>query len=55
MLKVVGRKMYGGKNTYLPLRLVQGGVMPIIFASALLQFPLVFLQFIPNSSFKNSF
>ena len=28
--RVVGRKMYGGKNTYIPLRLVQGGVMPII-------------------------
>ena len=53
--KVVGRKMYGGKNTYLPLRLVQGGVMPIIFASALLQFPLVFLQMLPNSTFKNNF
>lgn len=40
--RVIGRKMVGGQNTYLPLRLVQGGVLPIIFASAILQFPLYF-------------
>ncbi len=43
--RVVGRKMYGGQNTYIPMRLVQGGVLPIIFASALLQFPLVLANF----------
>ncbi len=45
--RVVGRKMYGGQATYIPLRLIQGGVLPIIFASALLQFPLVISNFIP--------
>lgn len=45
--RVVGRKMYGGQSTYIPLRLIQGGVLPIIFASALLQFPLVISNFIP--------
>lgn len=39
--RIVGRKMMGGQNTYLPLKLIQGGVLPIIFASALMQFPLV--------------
>ncbi len=43
--RIVGRKMYGSQNTYIPLRLVQGGVMPIIFASAVLQFPLFFSQY----------
>ncbi len=44
--RIVGRKMYGGQNTYIPLRLIQGGVLPIIFASAILQFPLMFSQYI---------
>ncbi|MEK9658124.1 MAG: preprotein translocase subunit SecY [bacterium] len=44
--KVVGRKMYGAQNTFIPFRLIQGGVMPIIFASALLQFPLMFFQYV---------
>lgn len=43
--RVVGRKMYAGKNTYIPLRLVQGGVLPIIFASAVLQLPLMVFQY----------
>jgi preprotein translocase subunit SecY len=34
-----GRKMYGGQRHYLPLRINHGGVMPIIFASSLMQFP----------------
>jgi preprotein translocase subunit SecY len=42
--RIVGRKMMGAQKTYIPLRLIQGGVMPIIFASAVLQFPLVFVQ-----------
>ena len=53
--RVVGRKMYGAQNTYIPLRLIQGGVMPIIFASAVLQFPLLFSQYIPNEAIKNFF
>ncbi len=40
-----GRRMYGGQRAYLPLRLNQGGVMPIIFASSLMMFPpIVFAQ-----------
>ncbi len=50
--RVVGRKMYGAQNTYIPLRLIQGGVMPIIFASAVLQFPLLFSQYISYEPIK---
>lgn len=37
--KVVGRKMYGGQNTHIPLKLVMAGVLPVIFASSFLTFP----------------
>ena len=37
--KVVGRKMYGGQNTHIPLKLVMAGVMPVIFASSFMTFP----------------
>ncbi len=37
--KVVGRKMYGGQNTHIPLKLAMAGVLPIIFASSFLTFP----------------
>ncbi len=50
--RVVGRKMYGGQSTYIPLRLIQGGVLPIIFASALLQFPLIIANFMPFESIQ---
>ena len=53
--RVVGRKMYGGQSTFIPLRLIQGGVLPIIFASALLQFPLVISNFIPVELVKELF
>ena len=42
--KVVGRKMYGGQSTHIPLKLAMAGVMPIIFASAFMTFPAMFLQ-----------
>ncbi len=38
--RVVGRKMYGGQNTYIPFKINPSGVIPIIFASAFLTFPL---------------
>lgn len=37
--RVVGRRVYGGQTTYLPLRVNQAGVIPVIFASSLLMFP----------------
>jgi preprotein translocase subunit SecY len=42
--RVVGRKVYGGQNTYMPLRVNYSGVMPIIFAGALLTFPTIILK-----------
>jgi preprotein translocase subunit SecY len=45
--RVVGRKMYGGQSTYMPLRINYSGVMPIIFASAILMFPQKILELIP--------
>ncbi|MDP6522904.1 MAG: preprotein translocase subunit SecY [Kiritimatiellia bacterium] len=42
--RVVGRKVYGGQNTYMPLRVNYSGVMPIIFASAILVFPTAILR-----------
>ena len=44
--RVVGRKMYGGHSSYLPLKVNQAGVIPIIFASSLLMFPVTIAQFI---------
>jgi preprotein translocase subunit SecY len=41
---VRGRRVYGGTRQYLPLKVNQAGVMPIIFASSLLMFPLIILQ-----------
>lgn len=38
--RVVGRKMYGGQNSYIPFKINPSGVIPVIFASSFLQFPL---------------
>ena len=46
--RVVGRKMYGGHSTFLPLKVTQAGVIPIIFASSVLMFPVTIAQFIDN-------
>ena len=47
--KVVGRKMYGGQSTFLPIKVAMSGVMPVIFASAILSIP-QFIQFFWNPS-----
>ncbi len=49
--RIVGRKVYGGQSTYIPLRLVQAGVLPIIFAVSFMSFPYTIGQFFPNSWF----
>ena len=46
--RVVGRKMYGGHSTFLPLKVHQAGVIPIIFASSVLMLPVTIAQFIDN-------
>jgi len=43
--RVVGRRVYGGQSTHLPMKLIQAGVIPIIFAISLLQFPQTIAQF----------
>lgn len=45
--RVVGRKMYGGQNSNIPLKLNMAGVMPVIFANAIITIPAMIAQFIP--------
>jgi len=52
--RVVGRRMYGGQGTHIPLRVNQAGVIPIIFASAILLFPATIAQFFQNVAFMKS-
>ena len=47
--RMVGRKMYGGQSTHIPLKLNSSGVLPLIFANAIMQFPATILAFFPNS------
>lgn len=44
--RVVGKKMYGGHTSYIPLKVNQAGVIPIIFASSVLMFPVTIAQFV---------
>lgn len=44
--RVIGRRMYGGHSTYLPLKVNQAGVIPIIFASSILMLPVTLAQFV---------
>ena len=46
--RVVGRKIYGGQNTHIPLKVNSAGVLPIIFAMSILQFPSTIASFINN-------
>ncbi|WP_251425443.1 preprotein translocase subunit SecY [Veillonella agrestimuris] len=51
--RVVGRKMYGGHSTFLPLKVNQAGVIPIIFASSVLMFPVTLAQFIDSDMIRS--
>jgi len=51
--RVVGRKMYGGQSTHIPLRVNMAGVIPIIFASSLTLLPATLANFFPNSGFSS--
>ena len=46
--RVVGRRMMGGQNTYIPLKVNQSGVIPIIFASSILLLPAILASFLGN-------
>ena len=60
--RMVGRKMYGGQSTHIPMKINSTGVMPLIFGFAILQFPATLFAFFPTSglnlwwmSFQNGF
>ena len=56
--RMVGRKMYGGQSTHIPMKLNSTGVMPLIFGFAILQFPATVFAFFPTSGINvwwNSF
>ena len=51
--RVVGRKMYGGQSTHIPIKVNQSGVIPIIFSLSLLSFPLTITYFFPDTGFTD--
>lgn len=52
--RIVGQKMYGGQSTFIPLKINQGGVIPIIFATSVLVFPSTVARFIPGLGFLSN-
>lgn len=48
--RVVGRKMYGGQSTHIPMKANSSGVLPLIFAFSIMQFPGTIMAFWPNSA-----
>ena len=50
--RVVGRRVYGGQSTYIPLRVDTSGVIAIIFAQSIILFPATMASFIPNPAFQ---
>src|SRR6516225_2495791 len=52
--RVVGRRMYGGQSTYIPMKVNTGGVIPIIFASSVLYFPVLLSNVLPSHGWGKS-
>ncbi len=52
--RVIGRKVYGGQSTHIPMRINIAGVMPIIFAQSIMFFPTTITTFFPNSDFMQN-
>jgi len=50
--RVVGRRIYGGQSTYIPLRVNQSGVIPIIFAQSIILFPATIAGLVPNRALQ---
>ena len=54
--RMIGRRMYGGTSTYIPLKVNQAGVIPVIFASSLLYLPQLIIGFMdatnPNAFYR---
>jgi preprotein translocase subunit SecY len=53
--RIVGRKMYGGQSTHIPLRVNTAGVIPIIFAQSVIMFPRTIATFFPESEIMDVF
>ena len=53
--RVVGRKMYGGQNTHMPIKINMSGVLPIIFASSILSLPATVQMFLKNQPAEDTF
>ena len=51
--RMVGRRMYGGSSTHIPLKVNTGGVIPVIFASSILAFPATLAQMFPAGSWMS--
>jgi preprotein translocase subunit SecY len=51
--RMVGRRMFGGSTTYIPIKVNQAGVIPVIFASSLLYIPALYAQFQPESQISS--
>ena len=52
--RVVGRKVYGGQSTHIPIKVNSAGVIPVIFAMSILMFPGTIASFFPNSGFATT-
>lgn len=52
--RVVGRKMYGGQSTNIPIKIAAGGVMPIIFASSIMAFPATIVRLVSGGNMPDS-
>ena len=52
--RVVGRKVYGGQSTHIPIKVNSAGVIPVIFAMSILMFPGTVASFFPNSGFAQA-
>ena len=53
--RVVGRKMYGGQSTHIPIKVNMSGVLPVIFAQAIASLPLTINSFIPGQMVEGTF
>jgi len=52
--RVVGRRVYGGQSTHIPLRINTAGVIPVIFAASLILFPATLTRFVPHRGCRRS-
>lgn len=52
--RIVGRKVYGGQSTHIPIKVNSAGVIPVIFAMSILMFPSTLAGFFPNNKFMAS-